>query len=167
RFEILWGQWMVSSSRKGSSFLNSWKLAEQLLQQALQSGDSTLLAHAYSAAANISVWRNQLDEACRYAHAALQQPVELDPDASEGLDPHVTSLAHLSWALWRLGRVQEALATSQKSILLARSRDNPETICFALAFAAMLQRFLGNTNVAAGLARELRRDAVAFELVLW
>src|SRR3546814_1057024 len=65
RFEVLWGQWMVSSSRPGSSFKQSWNITRQLLQLARKSGNDNLLVQAYSAATNISLWRNQLDDACR------------------------------------------------------------------------------------------------------
>src|SRR5690606_17207427 len=119
RFEILWGQWMVSSSRKGSSFLKSWELTQRLLKLARDSGDADLLAQAYSAAANITLWRNQLDDACRYAQAAVDQPAGSCRGTPEGLDPRVTSLAHLSWAHWRANRIGQALAASRQSLEMA------------------------------------------------
>ncbi len=167
RFEILWGQWMVSSSRKGSSFLKSWELTQRLLALARNSGDPDLLAQAYSAATNITVWRNQLDEACRYAQAAVEQPAGACRGTLEGLDPRVTSLAHLSWAHWRAKRVSMALAASRQSLEMARARDNPDTLCFALAFAALLHRFLDDADTAGSFARELRLHAGLYELALW
>src|SRR3546814_2007953 len=52
RFEVLWGQWMVSSSRPGSSFKQSWNITRQLLQLARKSGNDNLLVQAYSAASS-------------------------------------------------------------------------------------------------------------------
>src|SRR3546814_12224954 len=55
-------------------FLKSWELARELLQLARASGDTELLLQAYSANTNIALWRNQIDDACRYARAAIAQP---------------------------------------------------------------------------------------------
>ncbi|NYT86128.1 AAA family ATPase [Pusillimonas harenae] len=167
RFEILWGQWMVSSSRPGSGFRHSWDITQQLLQLARDSGDDELLVQAYSAAANITLWRNQLDDACRYARAAIGHPTATTGSTIEGLDPRVTSLAHLSWAYWRLEQVSDALAVSRQSVKLAQSRNAPDTLCFALAFAAMLHRFLGQTDSMARLAQQIRQAADSHQLVLW
>lgn len=166
RFEILWGQWMVSSSRKGSSFSRSWELTQRLLRLALESGKPYLLALAYSAATNISLWRNQLEEACQFAQEAVEQPLSAQ-ETSEGLDPQVTSLAHASWALWRLDRAKEALAASNQSIEIARARQNPDTQCFALAFGAMLHRFLGDADTAGHYAHEAKNEAERHGMALW
>lgn len=167
RFEIFWGQWMVSSSRKGSSFLRSWELTQRLLSLAHESGSTSLLAQAYSAATNISLWSNRLEKACDFARAATELPGDAFRDASEGLDPKVTSLAHMSWALWRLGRVNEALVISGESVQMARSHKNPDTLCFALAFAALLHRFRGDAGSAVHYAHELRHEAALHSMVLW
>lgn len=168
RFEILWGQWMVSSSRPGSNFLKSWELTQQLLDLAHDSGDSRLLMQAHSAAVNICVWRNQLKEACRHAQAAVAQPATATARITlEGLDPRVTTLGHLSWTYWRLNKTTDALMSSRQSVELARSLDNPDTLCFALGFAATLHRFLGNAEISANLARQVRQTAERYELVLW
>lgn len=167
RFEVLWGQWMVSSSRPGSSFKQSWNITRQLLQLARKSGNDNLLVQAYSAATNISLWRNQLDDACRYAQAAMEHPLDTAGSTVEGLDPRVTSLAHLSWAYWRMNRISDALAVSRQSVELAQLHDSPDTLCFALAFAAMLHRFLGNAETTARLAQQVRHSANFHQLVLW
>ena len=167
RFEILWGQWMVSSSRKGSSFRKSWELTQRLLGLAHESRDPNLIAQARSAATNICLWSNKLEEACHFAEAALALPVGALRDASEGLDPQVTSLAHMSWALWRLGRIDEAQAASTESLHLAAAHKNPDTLCFALAFAAILHRFLGNADTVVHFAHQLHREAGLHEIALW
>src|SRR3546814_7933161 len=105
---------MVSSSRPGSSFLKSWELARELLQLARASGDTELLLQAYSANTNIALWRNQIDDACRYARAAIAQPGIASRSTLEGLDPRVTSLAYLSWVYWRQHRTSDALAASRR-----------------------------------------------------
>src|SRR3546814_10398815 len=107
---------MVSSSRPGSSFKQSWNITRQLLQLARKSGNDNLLVQAYSAATNISLWRNQLDDACRYAQAAMAHPLDAAGSTVEGLDPRVTSLAHLSWAYWRMHRISDALAASRQLV---------------------------------------------------
>lgn len=167
RFEILWGLWMVSSSRAGSSFTKSWELTEQLLRLARESADPYLVAQAHAAATNISLWTNRLDDACRFAQAAVDQAIGPARDTSEGLDPRVTSLGHLSWALWRLGRNDKALAASRNSLTIARASDNPDTLCFALAFAAMLHRFQGNVPRAMQYIHELQRESSRHAIAIW
>jgi len=165
RFEILWGQWMVSSSRAG--FAHSWALARQLLQLAEAGDDTTLRVQAYSANANIALWRNQIDDACHYALAALELPDSASQDTLEGLNPHVTSLAYLSWARWHQGRIDEALEASQRALARAAALDSPDSRCYALGFAGMLQRLLGNIESAAAHAREIESIARVHQLVFW
>ncbi len=167
RFEILWGQWMVSSSRPGSSFLKSWELAQELLQLARETEDTSLLVQAYSANTNIALWRNQIDTACRFAQAATTTPQTVSYSTLEGLDPCVTSLAHLSWAYWRQAKMQDALAVSRRSVELAQSLNNPDTLCFALGFASILHCFLKEPHEASGLAGRLISIATTYRLVLW
>lgn len=165
RFEILWGQWMVSSSRAG--FDESWRLAQQLLQLARMSDDEKLLVQACSANANIALWRNRLTDACHYALAALDLPEVAPHDTLEGLNPHVTSLAYLSWIHWRQGNIREAQAFSDHALALADAQDSPDSRCYALGFAGMLQRFLGNMPAAAAHAREIEKIAQVHQLVFW
>jgi len=168
RFEILWGQWMVSSSRPGSDFIRSRELAQDLLRLAQASGDAELLVQAYSAHTNIALWRNEIDAACDYADMAMTL-AHGDAFATtlEGPDPRVTSLAHLSWARSRQGRPNEARQAGRRAIELAQRLDNPDTMCFALGFAAMQERFLGKTDEALAYAHKVRSIADAYQLVLW
>lgn len=165
RFEILWGQWMVSSSRAG--FDESWRLAQRLLQLARMSGDEKLLVQALSANANIALWRNRLTDACHYAREALDLPEVAPHDTLEGLNPHITSLAYLSWAHWRQGDIREAQAFSDHALALADAQASPDSRCYALGFAGMLQRFLGNMPAAAAHAREIGKIAQVHQLVFW
>ena len=119
-----------------------------------------------AAAVVITLWRNQLDETRRYAHAALRQP-DTSRRTLEGLDPRTISMAHLSWAHWRAGHIGEALTASRQSVKMARTHGSPDTLGFALAFAGLLHRFLGNVDIAGRYARELRLHAGRYELALW
>lgn len=88
-------------------------------------------------------------------------------DTLEGLDPRITSLAYLSWVYWRQHQTDNALAASHQSLVLAQSLDNPDTMCFALGFAAMLQRFLGDTKTVADYAARIKTIADTYQLALW
>jgi len=166
RFEILWGLWTVSSSRPGYGFLKARELAQNLLVAAKQGDDDDLLAKAHTAHANGALWLNRLDEVCSHAAVVLATP-DRPYNALGGLDPPVVCLAYQSWAQWKLHRTGEALASSHRSLTRARSLDNPDSLCAALGFAAMLERFRGNVSVVARHARELEAISGRYRLATW
>ena len=168
KFETLWGQWMVSSSRVGSGFLKSEQLAQELLDIAQASGHIDLILEAYSARTNIAVWRNELDLAVQYAHAGLAQSDGLPhQNTIDGPNPLVAILAHLSWAYSRQGKINEAREASRLSIKLSGSQDSPDTACFALFFAAVLESFWDNADAVKIYADQLATVSERYELTLW
>lgn len=167
RFEVLWGRWMVSSSREDSNFSVSEELASELLDAALASKDTNLLSYAHSANANIALWRGEFERACYSAETALASPINPLHPPLDGYDPHVSSLAHLSWARSRQGRIQEAREASERSIALAQTLEHADSLCFALIHAALLHSFLHDKSLAVDHAEQALIIADRYRLALW
>lgn len=142
-------------------------MAQSLLDLARDSGDGELLAKAHTANANVALWLNLPDEVCIHAEAALAYRGSSLENTLDGLDPAATCLAYLSWAHWSQHRVRDALRASQQSLERARSLNDPDSLCLALGFAAMLQRFLGNMQALEEHTRELQTNAEAYQLATW
>lgn len=166
RFEILWGLWTVSSSRPGYGFPQARELARELLELATHGADRELLAKAHTANANVALWLDRPAEACRHARAGAEAGDHLQ-NTMGGLDPAVACLAYQSWAHWKQHRTSDALAASRRSLARARSLDDPDSLCAALGFAAMLERFLGNIQAVADHTRELQSVADLYQLATW
>jgi tetratricopeptide (TPR) repeat protein len=168
RFEVLWGLWMVSSSRQNSSFSTSTRLAQELLQNARDGNDAELLAYAHSANANVSLWRGEIDTACRHAEIAIaSSPKTKRLDRLGGHDPHVSSLGHLSWARFYQGQNRKALAASRRSIEVAQQLSDPDSTCFALVYAGELRRFMHDAAGTIRYAQEALVLADQYQLALW
>jgi tetratricopeptide (TPR) repeat protein len=169
RFEALWGLWMVSSSRTESGFAASAALSRELLTAAEDAGQPFLHSYATSAAANIALWQGRLEDACRYAEAAVAGHVE--PQRGDrrldGHDPRVAGYAYTSWARFAQGRVRDATEASARSVALARTLDHPDSLCFALVHAATLRRFMRDAAAAMELAQEAMALASRYDLPLW
>lgn len=168
RFEVLWGLWMVSSSRQNSSFSTSTRLAQELLHNARKSKDGELLAYAHSANANVSLWRGEIGSACRYAEIVIaSSPKTKRLDRLGGHDPRVSSLGHLSWARFYQGQHRKALAASRRSIEVAQQLSDPDSTCFALVYAGELRRFMHDAPGTIRYAQEALALANQYQLALW
>lgn len=171
RFEALWGLWMVSSSRHDSGFSASAALSDELRHNAEACGSPVLCSAAYSASANIALWRGHLEPACRYAEAAVAQWRTFHSaqpgESMDGHDPRVASLAHLSWARFAQGREEEALEVSQRALELAKTLNDPDSLGFALFFAATLHRFIYDAASTEHYALEASELAERYRMPLW
>jgi adenylate cyclase len=72
---------------------------------------------------------------------------------SFGQDPGVATAAFGAVALWLLGRPQDALAASERSLELARRLDQPSSLAVAMHFAAMLHQCRGDAAATAQWAQ--------------
>src|SRR6185295_16121258 len=69
-----------------------------------------------------------------------------------GQDPGVSCLGYLAVVLWHLGLADEAVATSERAIALARDLDHPFSLAFALDMAAAVRQFRREPAETAALA---------------
>lgn len=169
RFGVLWGQWMVSSSRSNASFRTSACLVPALLETALASGDALYLGHAHAAAANLALWQARHAEAYQHAQAAMRacrgQPRQRD--RYDGHDPEVAAMAYASWSCQLQGKLNEAFALADGAIALARQLQHPDSLCFALVHAATVRRWQYERAAVIALARETLELAERHSLALW
>ncbi|MFC0166912.1 AAA family ATPase [Pseudoduganella danionis] len=171
RFDVLWGLWMVSSSRAQASFRASAELIAPLLQAADASGDVLRRGHAHAAAANQALWQGRYDAALDHAQAATQlcagQPRQHGHGQQRGHDPQVAGLAYAAWAHQALGQHTAALATAAAAVTLARQLEHPDSLCFALVHAATVHRLQQDGAQVAALAEEILAIAGQYQLALW
>lgn len=169
RFDVLWGLWMVSSSRAQASFRSSAALIAPLLQAASASGDGLRCGHGHAAAANLALWQGRFEEALAHAQTAVQlcraQPRQ--HTHQHGHDPQVAGLAYAAWAQLALGQPAAALQACSEAITLARTLAHPDSLCFALVHAATVYRLLGDAATVATLAGEILALAGQYQLALW
>lgn len=169
RFDVLWGLWMVSSSRAQASFRSSAELMAPLLQAASASGDGLRCGHGHAAAANLALWQGRFEEALAHAQTAVQlcRALPRQHAHQHGHDPQVAGLAYAAWAQLALGQPAAALAACSAAITLARTLAHPDSLCFALVHAATVYRLLGDAATVATLAEEILALAGQYQLALW
>lgn len=169
RFDVLWGLWMVSSSRAQASFRTSAALIPDLLQAASASGDWLRRGHAHAAAANLALWQGRFEAALEHAQSAVQlcsgQP--RPRDHQHGHDPQVAGLAYAAWAHLALGHETAAREDCAAAIALARALAHPDSLCFALVHAATVHRLRHDAATVATLADEILALAGQYQLALW
>ena len=168
RLEILWGQWMVSSSRPDAGFDVSAALVDEMLPLARKIGEGKWLAHAYASAANVALWQGRIHEACRHGEAAIEAAqATFGEHPIDAHDPEVAGWSYLSWAYCVQGRSEEALDAANRAVTLARSLGHPDSLCFALIHAATTQRMLRDATAVTALASEALSLATRHRLLLW
>jgi DNA-binding SARP family transcriptional activator len=168
RFEILWGQWMVSSSRSDSGFDASAPLVDEMLSLAHKSGNRTWLAHAEAGAANLALWQGRFEAACSHGLAAGAAAREArGGQFIDTHDPEVAGLSYLSWACCSLGRQAEAVAAGEQAVAVARRLNHPDSLCFALIYKAVLHRMRREAPAVVALTEEAMVVAVQHRLRLW
>jgi len=120
--------------------------------------------------ATVFFWLGQLAAARRH----LEQSIALEDKNAEfptrdsyGRLVMVNAKAFLSWVLWLQGLSDQALAQSEAAVVLARRFDNRNNLAYALTCAAILQRWLGNTDETLRLAEEGRAVAVSCQSVIF
>jgi adenylate cyclase len=67
---------------------------------------------------------------------ALYDPHQHLPSTLITTDLRVNCLSHAAWALWRLGYPDQALKRSQEVVALAEGLSHPQSLAYALAYAA-------------------------------
>ncbi|WP_348694642.1 AAA family ATPase [Duganella fentianensis] len=169
RFDVLWGLWMVSSSRAQASFRSSAELITPLLQAASASADGLRSGHAHAAAANLALWQGRFEEALAHAQTAVQlcRALPRQHAHQHGHDPQVAGLAYAAWAQLALGQPSTALQACSEAITLARTLAHPDSLGFALVHAATVYRLLGDAATVATLAEEILALAGQYQLALW
>jgi predicted ATPase len=175
-----WGLCHVHLARAEHS--RAKELADSLLVLAEREGDSGLLLQA-----NHAAWstHNALGESLAAKSAAERGWAIYDPAVHGthafiygGHDPAVCSRNIGSWALWRLGYPEQAVAWQEAGLALARQQPpHPSMLAHTFTWAAFLHQFRRDSHklreqadVAVSLAREqgiANNEAEASMLLGW
>ena len=114
--------------------------------------------HATWAQANLLFHQGQLPQAVVLTDQCLADYRQAGSRATTVQDAGVMCLCYSSWALWEMGRPDEALARAQQGVALAESLKHAFSLGQALGFLAVAHDFRGEH--AAGLRAAQRAIAV-------
>lgn len=169
RFAILWGQWLVSSSRPDASFAAADACAGEMLAIATRSGSAVQRTYAHAAWANDAVWQGHLERAEYHVQQTLRHAQGL-PDTEFNLgghDPRVAALGNRAWVRLLQGNGLAAMQAGGRACTLARGLNQPESLCFAMTHLAVVQRMLGRTAPVSRLAGDIAALSERHGLPLW
>ena len=138
-------------------------LAAQMLRLAAGSGDEGLVVQAHlTMGATLMDFGRFADSLGHLEHAmAVWTPEPRHGDDLLTFDPGVACPAFAARVLWPHGFPDRALASIEAAVERARARAHPQSLAFALTFAAIVRQFRGevdgtlsNAEEAAAISRE-------------
>jgi TOMM system kinase/cyclase fusion protein len=130
--------------RQRGEFQTARELGEQCLSLARREGEPMRILEAHRA---LGVPLFYLGEIA-LARAHLEQEMALyDPQQQQshafhyGVDPRISCLSTVNWALWLLGYPDQALGRGHDALTLAQELPHPYSLAYALQGAIRLHRF--------------------------
>jgi class 3 adenylate cyclase/predicted ATPase len=139
-FRVLWGVWYVYNLRGEQQ--RALELGEELLSLAQRIQDPDLLLEAHHALWAILFYGGELAAARPHLEEGIRlydpQRHRLHAARYTGHDPGVCCRMVAAQSFWLLGYPDQAVASSQGALDLARQLDHPFSLTVALTFAAML-----------------------------
>jgi predicted ATPase len=160
QFISRWGLWVHKWIR--AEHHTSLAMAQQLIDLSENLPESEYLLEAHLALGVSQLLVGELQTAREH----LQESFRLyDPERHGalairygGIDPRVGCLAYLSWTLWLLGDVEQAISCADQAQALSRRLDNVYTLARSLYWDAILRQFVGDWQAVRANAEE----AIAF-----
>lgn len=152
-FQAIWNIWSSSSTRTG--YQDSLRWARRLAELADRHHDPVQIEQANYTLCNTLMWLGQFDQARHYAELVMRdyQPENETAHRQQfGENPYINAGSHLSWILWFNGETEQAQAMSAAMLAAADQLAHPYSQCFALCFASVLQRWMGQPAEALQLA---------------
>lgn len=169
RFEVLWGLWLVSSSRGG--FARSVELGERLTMLAGEHGDPLCEVRARYALGNPLFCLGRYDEALAQLGEGLKGYLPAPAPDAEKLrlteDPGVSSLMFVAWSHWFLGRPDQAVAAAERALARAEAIGHPGSCGYALAFTAKVWMLRRDPNAVTAHAARLLELSERHGLGFW
>ncbi len=141
-FQVLMG--LCAFYRQRGEFQTARELGEQCLAVAQREGESMRLLEAHRALGIPLFYLGELVAARAHLEQemALYDPLQHRSHASHyGVDPRVSCLSAVIWALWLLGYPEQALERSHDALTLAQELSHPYSLAYALQGAVRLHRF--------------------------
>ncbi len=167
-FPVMWGLWLGGRSCTPEAF--PLELTYKLDRIAQTSGKPEHTMQVQYAYGNNLFWMARHAEASEHLEQAIAVGHTLssfDLVRTYGEDTGISAQSFLAWIHWLQGRPQTALATSEAAISAARALGHAQTLGFALAFAAILSRFMHQPHEANAFTTELLNLSQQHELLLW
>ncbi len=162
-FSALWGSWLYISV--AGTTKRSYELIDEMMALAKRQRDSDMLMQVHHAGWGTAVWLGRYDEALEHVREGLAL---YDPDRHRdhamrfgGHDPAVCGKSQGAMALWFSGRPEQAKASADEGILLARRLQHAPSVAHALMFGSLVCLYLRDDAEALHHAREL--DSIATE----
>ena len=119
------------------------------------------------AQANILFHQGHLPQAVALTDQCLADYQQGGPRATTVQDPGVMCLAYSAWALWQMGRADEALRRARQAVALAERLNHPFSIGQALGFLAVVHHFRGEALPGLHAARRAIEVCEAGGFVQW
>ncbi|WP_179138122.1 adenylate/guanylate cyclase domain-containing protein [Candidatus Entotheonella palauensis] len=167
-FPVLRGLWVCLEVR--ADLQTARTLGEQLLEHAQRDPDPAHLVEAHRALGNTFFWLGELDTARDH----LERGIALY-DAKQhhalaflyGTDPGVICCAYAAWVYWLLGFPEQALASSQKALGIARTLAHAHSEAAALNWAGVLHHLRREEQAAYEQSEALMTLAKAQGFPYW
>jgi class 3 adenylate cyclase/predicted ATPase len=167
-FPILAGLRRFYSLR--GSFQIGQELGEQLLALATRLHHPLLGLEAHFALGNNAFWQGDLDIA--RGHFALGLALDVPQEQAAhtslyGQEPRVTCLSYAAFTAWLLGYPDEGHRYSQEALSLAHVSSHPNTVAYALAWAANFHQARREIQVAQEMAEALIALSEEQRFLMW
>lgn len=124
-------------------FPRAQAIADELAAALGPSPEPQARLHAGWAQANLLFHQGRLPEAVALTDRCLADYGQGGSRATAVQDPGVMCLCYSSWALWEMGRADEALARARQGVALAERLKHPFSLGQALGFLAVVHDFRG------------------------
>jgi len=166
--EVLWGLWTFHTL--SGELETAREIAREflLLSERLPYPGLGMRGHWALEITNTHLGNFQLALNHYEAALALYDPaLHRDDSFLYALNPGVAMPCFAAWALWFLGRTDEALLRMEESLSLARELSEPQGLAHAQLFASILHQFRGDDRMAQQLAESVIEVSHAHGLVLY
>jgi predicted ATPase/DNA-binding response OmpR family regulator/class 3 adenylate cyclase len=160
KFAVLWGIW--ACHYVAGEVAKQRDIAAEFLAEAERSDDTAARCVAHRVLGTTYV---TMGEFALGLHHLEQARALYDPDKQAGNQHQygqeigAAALCYLSWALWHLGHIDQALETATEAMKLAEKTSHPHTlvytICHARGFMDIFRRRWKDTQSYAGLVASI------------
>ncbi|HEY2511370.1 MAG TPA: AAA family ATPase [Polyangiaceae bacterium] len=165
---VLWGLWIFYHVR--AKYRTALELTDQLLDIADRGHDSDARLCAHLARGCTSVLLGEFEGAKDHLERAiaLYDPALHRAHAHMfGQDPGMFARVMLGWALWPMGRADQASQLAEEGVILARGLSHPNTLGFALGLAGAIDQNRGDEPMTDRRGGELVALSKEQGLVHW
>lgn len=141
--------------------------AESVVALARQNASSGDLMVGHMLCGSIRYWQGRFGDARRELDTALSL---YDPSEQEGrllssqIDPGVNARLHLGWTLWCQGFPDQALATSDEGLAVARFIDQPFSLAMALFWNSAIRLGRGEIDDVEAAVEELSSVTARYQI---